>query len=846
MAMMNLAIITRALGRTACLSLMLAAAVPAYATTIPVSTNADTVAEDGTCSLREALTAANTDTASGVAAGECPAGSGSDVVTIPAMSILLTHSLEVTSPMEVVGSGVTGTVVDGQRRGRVFVIRSAPATLRGLTVSGGAGSGGAGVYVDTGATVEISDARISGNVTVGGIGGGGLYVAPNATVTLRRSTIDGNQSLDGGVGGGALNQGTLRVYDSLVGGDLPANGRGNDATSGGGIFNASGSSLLLVNTTISGNTAQSDAGTGGIHNNGFAFLGNVTITLNTGRGRANDGSSGGGGLQTILEATTVLENSIVAGNNGINGPNDCVGPLSTDSAYDLIGDPAGCGLPPIEQPPQPATFILDQPALLGELAFNGGPTRTHLPAAGSPAVDAGAPYPPGGPADDSCQAHDQRGVPRLYCDIGAAEREVAVPDTLTVNVGGDAADAKPGDGKCATPENACTLRAAVQESNLLPGMQTIVLPAMLRVVLSVPTGQEEGPGSDATGDLDLFDNVIIAGADRASSVVSGNHLARVFDVAPNVKATMRQMTIRDGQDVDGGGVRLSSAGVTMDDVIVEDNAARDGGGIGLRGLDLLLDIRNSILRNNRASGGNGGAISGDGTITINRTSILGNEASGGGGGLFASGAVKVVDSTIAGNKATGAGALSSGGGISVVGLDLQSSTVSGNVSEGLGGGVSAYGTIVNSTISGNTAAIEGGGVSTSGTLAILHTTIAANHAQSGGNGLVRFGSTSELSVQNTILANPGGTECSGLAPASKGGNIASDRSCALAGGGGRQALDALIDPLADNGGPTRTHRPRDGSPAIDGAINRGLALDQRGVARPQGPRPDVGSVERRQ
>jgi CSLREA domain-containing protein len=839
MAMTNLTIMTRALGRTACLSLLLAAAqaVPAYATTIPVSTNADTVAEDGACSLREAITAANTDTASGLAAGECPAGSGSDIVTIPAMVVLLTRVLQVTSPMEVVGSGVAGTVVDGQRRGRVFEIAGGPVTLRGLTVSGGAGPGGGGIYVRA-ATVEIRDARITGNL------GGGLFVAPDATATVRRSTIDGNQALDG-AGGGALNQGTLRVYDSLVGGDLPANGRGNDAGNGGGIFNSSGSSLLLVNTTVSGNTAQSLAGTGGIHNNGFAYLSNVTITLNTGRGRAANGETGGGGLQSQFFAITVIENSIVAGNNGTNGPNDCVGLLSTDSAYDLIGDPTGCGLPPIEQQPQPATFILGKPALLGELAFNGGPTRTHLPAAGSPAVDAGAPYPPGGPAEDSCQALDQRGVPRLYCDIGAVEREVAVPDTFAVNVGDDAADAKPGDGKCATANNACTLRAAVQESNRLPGVQTIVLPANLRVVLSVPTGEEEGLASDAGGDLDLLDNVIIAGADRASTVVSGSHLARVFDIAPNVTATIRQMTIRDGLDVDGGGVRLSSAGVTMDDVIVEDNAALDGGGIGLRGLDLLLDIRNSVLRNNRASAGNGGAISGDGTITISRTSILGNEASGGGGGLFGSGKIKVVDSTIAGNKATSAGALSSGGGISAVGLDLQSSTVSGNASDGLGGGVSGYGTIVNSTISGNTAAIEGGGVSTSGTLAILHTTIAANHAQAGGNGVVRFGSTSELSLQNTILADPGGTECSGLAPASKGANIASDRSCALAAAGDRQDLDALIDPLADNGGPTQTHRPRDGSPAIDAAINRGLALDQRGVARPQGPRPDIGSVERR-
>ncbi|MBM4201919.1 MAG: CSLREA domain-containing protein, partial [Gammaproteobacteria bacterium] len=47
---------------------------------IVVNSNADTSADDGTCTLREALTAANTDTPSGRSAGECSAGSGDDIV----------------------------------------------------------------------------------------------------------------------------------------------------------------------------------------------------------------------------------------------------------------------------------------------------------------------------------------------------------------------------------------------------------------------------------------------------------------------------------------------------------------------------------------------------------------------------------------------------------------------------------------------------------------------------------------------------------------------------------------------------------------------------------------------
>lgn len=48
--------------------------------TITVNSKADTQADDGVCTLREAITAANDDTASGASPGECIAGSGSDTI----------------------------------------------------------------------------------------------------------------------------------------------------------------------------------------------------------------------------------------------------------------------------------------------------------------------------------------------------------------------------------------------------------------------------------------------------------------------------------------------------------------------------------------------------------------------------------------------------------------------------------------------------------------------------------------------------------------------------------------------------------------------------------------------
>ena len=57
---------------------------PVYAESIAVNSTADVVADDGVCTLREAITAANTDTPSGSAPGECPAGNGADTITLPA------------------------------------------------------------------------------------------------------------------------------------------------------------------------------------------------------------------------------------------------------------------------------------------------------------------------------------------------------------------------------------------------------------------------------------------------------------------------------------------------------------------------------------------------------------------------------------------------------------------------------------------------------------------------------------------------------------------------------------------------------------------------------------------
>jgi hypothetical protein len=157
----------------------------------------------------------------------------------------------------------------------------------------------------------------------------------------------------------------------------------------------------LINSTLSGNTAQGGAGGsgedgvappgrglgGGLFNEGTGTLTNVTVSGNSANWDGGGLYNGGG--------TTTLTNTIVAGNSapfdldifgGYSGSHDLVG-----------GDP-----------------------MLAPLGDYGGPTQTMALLLGSPAIDAGDSTAPGLPSTD------QRGAPRpdvpgTNPDIGAFE-----------------------------------------------------------------------------------------------------------------------------------------------------------------------------------------------------------------------------------------------------------------------------------------------------------------------------------------------------------------------------------------------------------------------------------------
>ena len=80
--------------------------------------------------------------------------------------------------------------------------------------------------------------------------------------------------------------------------------------------------------------------------------------------------------------------------------------------------------------------------------------------------------------------------------------------TFAVTTTGDEPDASPGNGVCASsPTGVCTLRAAIQEANLLPGPDTIALPSGTYLL--------------AAGALTIASDLTIDGAGADSTFVDG-------------------------------------------------------------------------------------------------------------------------------------------------------------------------------------------------------------------------------------------------------------------------------------------------------------------------------------
>lgn len=324
--------------------------------------------------------------------------------------------------------------------------------ISGITIQNGGGYDvmAGGIYVGAGTTVTLSRVRVRENKSRqfgGGVANdGNLMVSQSLIVrnTLLVSAIGGVTSS----GGGILNSagGTLRVERSLI--------AENEAARGGGIRNAGGT-LVVVNSTISGNKAVARGG--GVMNFGQAAFAFATITGNEaswGQPQVDLGEERlGGGIYHVAGngSTLLIGNSILAANADNRSASDadfapdCHG-TSPGGAFSLRGNVMGVWNPnctlkdailaglPLDRV---GTSSVPRDPMLGALADNGGPTRTHAALAGSPARDFGTNVLGG--ALYTCPALDQRTYLRprdgngdglARCDAGAFETN-SMPGSLT-------------------------------------------------------------------------------------------------------------------------------------------------------------------------------------------------------------------------------------------------------------------------------------------------------------------------------------------------------------------------------------------------------------------------------
>jgi CSLREA domain-containing protein len=367
--------------------------------------------------------------------------------------------------------------------------------------------------------------------------------------------------------------------------------------------------------------------------------------------------------------------------------------------------------------------------------------------------------------------------------------------TFTVNSLTDAVDAAPGDGVCATREDLCTLRAAIQEANALSGKDIIVMPAGT-YVLTIPGGGEDAA---ASGDLDILDDLELRGAGAATTIIDGNALDRIFDVAATASVTITGVTVQNGRHPGGSlswgiesvggilnrgalqlkGCRIQSnravvfgestggivniGSMTVTDSAIRKNSGGETGGImntgvltvtavdfidnGAGGMKNLgtASVANSRFSGNGAADPDGGAIYNGGTLTMTDDSV--NDSPSGYGISVGSGSVTLVNSTVIRNA---------GGGIQNSGaLTATNSTIAdnGRMFGNSGLANTGTGTLLNTTVSGNHG-FEGGGIQNGGTLTLINSTVSGNTVETSGGGIYNLGM---MHLDNATIADNTGS-----------------------------------------------------------------------------------------
>jgi fibronectin-binding autotransporter adhesin len=641
-------------------------------------------------------------------------------------TIVLTSGseIEVTNngPLTIVGPGADLlTIEGGPGDNRILYVNLGTASISGLKFSGGGGAGArfpaGGAILAYDASLTLDGVNVTGNSTTGD--GGGVFV--RGTYNFTNSRFTGNSA--GNWGGaisfypasGSITDSVITDNTAVIGGGIysypqvPVNvferilvsGNSAAATAGGVHLTAPGGgthkiigstftgnstngscgainntvTLVLLNSTISGNTAQQN-GSGLCSSGAGTTVRNSTIAYNS--------ATTGTGAVLHSAGAFSFGNTIIAANaGGVRPEISWSGGTLMSEGNNLVGDSSNhssqTGNPVSYQP----TDIRDQDPRLAPLGNYGGRTPTHALLINSPAFNAGSNALAADPLGGAALTTDQRGpgfarIANGTVDIGAVEDAV-----FTVNRSTDEADVAAGDGLCDTDPNSegeqCSLRAAVQEANASPGNATIRFDLTQTGSLITLSGSEiqvannghlsiGGPGANhLTIDGGAGTNRIFYTGDATVSISGvtltgggGTGTSNAFGGAVMTAAggalTLEGVHVTGNSSTSGGGVFLRPGTHKVSNSTVSNNAAQGcGGGIHNQG---ALTIVNSTISANTSTGYYGGGICNDGfgdadpTLTIRNATIVANSAQRGGGIYNFDGVADIGNTLLAANTAT--------------------------------------------------------------------------------------------------------------------------------------------------------------------------------------------------
>ncbi|MGH8473590.1 MAG: CSLREA domain-containing protein, partial [Gammaproteobacteria bacterium] len=192
--------------------------IPVPGADITVDTLSDEINTDGDCSLREAITSANSDSL----IDACAIGGGADSISFSvAGTVALTSSLPpITSAVDIIGPVGDPIIISGSGAAQLFVVGNGGLLrLDGLTLSGGLASDGGAIINNIGGTLTVFNSTFSGNraqQSGGAIRNLGVATVVNSTFASNSAAESGGALANSGVGTMTLTNCTIAANSAAL------------------------------------------------------------------------------------------------------------------------------------------------------------------------------------------------------------------------------------------------------------------------------------------------------------------------------------------------------------------------------------------------------------------------------------------------------------------------------------------------------------------------------------------------------------------------------------------------------------------------------------------------------